>query len=235
MQDNPSYGYSPAHRAFEIFAIAALPVMLGFMVNKSLGGLDSERPWFALELFGVVVAGLLAADFISGFVHFLGDTYGTETTAVLGPNFIKPFRDHHTDPTGICRHDFVEINGNNCIVCLPAGLAAYFGFAADSNHYSALALLFIGSMLVWVFMTNQFHKWAHEPNPSRFIVLLQSLKLALPADHHDVHHRAPYDRYYCITVGWLNPLLYHLRFFEAVQWVVALVLPKSLTAKPPVG
>jgi hypothetical protein len=231
MQDTTSYGYSRGHRALEIFAIAALPVMLGFMIHKSIGGLNHEHPWLALELIGVLVAGLLAADFISGFVHFLGDTYGTENTAVLGPNFIKPFRDHHTDPMGICRHDFVEINGNNCIVCLPAGLAAYYGLAADTNHYSALGLLLIASMLVWVFMTNQFHKWSHEPNPSRIVALLQTLKLALPPKHHDIHHRPPYDRYYCITVGWLNPVLYHLRFFETVQWVIALLLPKSLTTQ----
>ena len=59
------------------------------------------------------------ADFLSGFVHWAGDTVGDESTPVFGPNFVKPFRYHHVDPEDITRHDFVETNGNNCIVVAP--------------------------------------------------------------------------------------------------------------------
>ncbi|EQA44581.1 kua-ubiquitin conjugating enzyme hybrid localization domain protein [Leptospira broomii serovar Hurstbridge str. 5399] len=58
-------------------------------------------------------------DFISGFVHFLGDSFGNERTPYIGKVFIFPFREHHADPKGITRHDFVETNGNNCLVSLP--------------------------------------------------------------------------------------------------------------------
>lgn len=226
MEHSAGYQYSRIHRALEISAIAALPVMLGFMILKASWGLDMASPLVVLQLLGVVFGGYVAADFISGFVHFVGDTYGDEETPVFGPNFIKPFRDHHVDPQGICRHDFVEVNGNNSLVCLPVGFLAYWGLAADTEHLSALLLLLVCSMLVWVFMTNQFHKWAHADHPPRVITLLQSWNLVLPPDHHDVHHRAPFDKYYCITVGWLNPILYHLRFFEAVRMVVSWVTPR---------
>lgn len=226
MEQSADYQYSRVHRALEISAIAALPVLLGFMILKASRGLDDLSPWVLVQLVAVVFVGYLAADFISGFVHFVGDTYGDEETPVFGPNFIKPFRDHHTDPQGICRHDFVEVNGNNSVVCLPVGGAAYFLLPADTNHYAALALLVVCSMLVWVFMTNQFHKWAHADAPPRVIRTLQAWNLVLPPGHHDIHHRAPHDKYYCITVGWLNPVLYHLRFFEGVRIVVAWVVPK---------
>jgi plasmanylethanolamine desaturase len=227
MQQSPTYEYSRVHRALELGAIGALPLMLGAMVHKSLGGLDYESPWLGLAIAAAVLAGFIAADFVSGLVHFAADTYGDENTPLLGPNFIKPFRDHHTDPKGITRHDFVEINGNNCIVCLPAGLCAYYGLAADTNPYSALGLLFVASMLLCVFLTNQFHRWAHEDEPPLFVTKLQAWNLVLPRDHHDVHHVAPHDKYYCITVGWLNPILYHLRFFEAIRRVVYWLTPKS--------
>src|SRR5215208_153170 len=37
----------------------------------------------------------LAADFLSGLVHFLADNFGSYDTPIIGPNFIEPFREHH--------------------------------------------------------------------------------------------------------------------------------------------
>ena len=54
----------------------------------------------------------------------------------------------------------------------------------------------------------------------RWVDLLQRLNLVLPPDHHAVHHSAPFAKYYCITVGWLNEPLHRLRFFQTLEWVI---------------
>ena len=117
--ETPSYGRG--HRVLEIasivFVLAAL-VWLAFRIGYTMDG--------AIDLLWLGFAGLtgyLISDLLSGFVHWAGDTVGDETTPVFGPNFVKPFRYHHIDPVDIARHDFVETNGNNCIVVAPILIA----------------------------------------------------------------------------------------------------------------
>src|SRR5437762_3546014 len=62
--------------------------------------------WVAVAAAG----GFVAADFLSGLVHWLFDTWGTPATPVVGKTFIVPFRVHHSDPQDITRHGFVATN-----------------------------------------------------------------------------------------------------------------------------
>jgi ubiquitin-conjugating enzyme E2 variant len=52
--------------------------------------------------------------------------------------------------------------------------------------------------------------------------------LILAPRHHEIHHAAPHDKHYCITVGWMNPVLNGLGFFRGLEWVVARVHPTLL-------
>jgi ubiquitin-conjugating enzyme E2 variant len=214
-----SQSSSPAHRTFELAAILTFVTFAILNAWKLWVALDGPASWLVAT--AALIAGYILADFISGTVHWLADRYGSPETPVLGPNFIGPFRDHHVRPKDITTHDFIETNGNNCIVSFWLLVVAYFWYPVERGALGpTFALATVLFSMVAIMATNQFHKWAHTDDPPRFVRALQRLHLVLPADHHDVHHTAPFDTYFCITTGWLNWPLQKLRFYESVEWLV---------------
>jgi plasmanylethanolamine desaturase len=215
--DTLAKGYSKSVRALEIFAITVFfLVMTAFALR--IAPHASENWWIVLA---AILCGFIAADFLSGFVHWLGDTWGSTRTPVLGQALIRPFREHHVDQKAITRHDFVETNGNNCLISLPVGFMLLMPLGPGPWHWLRLFMMtFAASTVIWVMATNQFHKWAHADKPPALVVWLQKMHLVLPPAHHAMHHASPFNKYYCITVGWLNWPLYKLRFFPILERVV---------------
>ena len=216
------YNYSRFHRITEISAICLFGVCAAGLAWKLAGTLDSAASWGALVV--AVVLAPFAADFVSGFVHWMADRYGAETTPLLGNNFIRPFREHHANPDEISRHDFVETNGSNCIVAAPCMTIAFFALPASTDLF--LSTFFLGSALAFgltIFGTNQFHKWAHMNNVPRLARALQRAGVILGPEHHADHHVAPFGKNYCITGGWWNPVLSRLLFFERVEMLIELL------------
>lgn len=184
-----------------------------------------ELPWLGLT----ALLAYLAADFLSGCCHWAADTLGDADTPLFGANIIRPFREHHTDPDGITRHDMVETNGNSCIFALPFLVPATL-FAPAETGPSFYLSCFVGFTMMGMVATNQFHKWAHAAHPGRLVRLLQRVGLVLDRGHHDMHHQAPHRSHYCITTGWLNPLLDRVRFFRAAERAVGWFFPSLLEA-----
>ncbi|EMJ96325.1 fatty acid desaturase CarF family protein [Leptospira alstonii] len=210
------------HRIFETLSVVAfvlLSIYFGYQLARVLTNDFAAHSYLAWAVPLVILLSWLGADFLSGLVHFLGDSVGSENTPIFGPAFIFPFRDHHVDPKGITRHDFIETNGNNCLVSLPI-LVYYVFFWESAGVFSSLLALFWFFLLLGIFATNQIHKWAHQDSPAAFIKILQKYKLILGPEHHKVHHTPPHETYFCITTGWLNPILKSLRFYETLRWIL---------------
>jgi hypothetical protein len=214
---------SEADRGFLILARVCewIGITLTFTVPILVLGLiqaDISTPSAWLTIGAAALFGYVASDWLSGMVHWAGDRWGNEKTFMLGPTIVKPFREHHSDQKEITRHNFVETNGNNCmgttVILVFSLLLPEEGTIGLFSRIAAVALSF------GLFATNQFHKWSHLDAPSWPIRVLQRLHLILPADHHAIHHKAPYDRYYCITTGWLNPLLLKIRYFEFLEGLI---------------
>ncbi len=205
---------------FGIFCFAALSLLIA--VELYGGVLRFGDLWLAPIL---LVVAYLAADFLSGFVHFLADNFGSYDTPILGPNFIQPFREHHVDPKGIVGHDFVDANGNNSLATLPFMLFVWIAVPLETWYYGYLFGTFFLFLCLAAFLTNQFHKWAHMENPPAFVGWLQARGIILSQEHHDIHHESPYDTYYCITAGFWNPLLDRIRFYERTERLIRRFVP----------
>jgi ubiquitin-conjugating enzyme E2 variant len=204
-------GYSPAHRAYELGGIFVAVLVMGWLVTRVASEPAAYR---ALPIAGLV--GLIIADFMSGMIHWACDTWGSTSTPILGQLAIRTFREHHVDEKAIIGHDFVETNGHNYALSV---IVSVGGLLADSPWWQACLL----SAAVFVALTSQIHKWAHMETAPWLVRVLQKCGVILSPAHHAGHHRAPHTRNYCITVGWLNPVLRAIRFFEAFEATITAV------------
>ena len=198
-------------------AVTLFGVVAGLAVLRAAP--HAGRPELAFALPLGLLGGYLLADFLAGAVHWLADRCFDPRTPILGPLLIEPFRAHHDDPGSISHHDFFEVAGNNALVSLPLAVAL---LAMPLPHDFATTLLFVfgASLATALVATNVFHGWAHAKRPPRIARALQRAGLILTPARHARHHRGGHDRAYCVTSGWLNPLLDGLGFFAGLERLV---------------
>ena len=216
-------GTSPVHKTLEVAGIAAFAGLTVLIGREVYLGFGSFGYLWLLPALGVVA--YLTADLLSGVVHFFLDNFGSAKTPVFGPYFVKPFREHHSDPLGITRHDFIDTNGNNSLASVPVMLVVWLAVPMATTVWGCLFGAFFLMLCLGVFLTNQFHKWAHVDDSPAWVARLQRWGLVLSKKHHDVHHESPYDTYYCITVGVWNPLFDKIDLFERTERLIRRHVP----------
>jgi len=202
-----------ALRALEALAITCLAGLWLALAWRAAASVA----WSAalpLVLAAGCLAGVLAADLLSGLVHFACDRFFGEHTPLIGALFIAPFREHHRDPRAIARHGFCELNGNNAIALVPWLALAHIGFQpASASLGCSFGQACLLGLTAAVAATNQLHSWAHLRDPPRIVRTLQRAGVILSPAAHRLHHRGDHTRAYCITTGWLNgPLDRHAVF-----------------------
>lgn len=166
------------------------------------------------------IAALLLADLVSGIGHWLCDRFFDERTPLVGALIVASFREHHADPQALVAHGFAERNGESALVSLPILAAAWL--APDPEQGAAALALHaaIASFTAGILFTNTVHRWAHAPRVPRPVAWLQAQGVLLRPAAHAVHHGGDHTTTFCITTGWLNPVLDRAGFFRALERVV---------------
>lgn len=160
-----------------------------------------------------LLAALLLADFLSGLVHWIEDTFWTEGTPILGPWIVRPNVLHHQDGAAFVAKSWLASSWDLAAVGVGVVLGAW-----------ALGAL---TAPVWLFAiaganANQLHKWTHMnrarvPAPVRWGMRLGLLQ---DAAHHGAHHRGDKNTAYCVVTPWVNPVLDRLGFWRALERAV---------------
>jgi ubiquitin-conjugating enzyme E2 variant len=190
-----------AQRGLECIAVALFALLLAF----GLWRLAVAAGWRIVPLLALVVPlAWLAADLLSGLLHWAFDSFGSVHTPLIGRAFIRPFREHHVDPAAMTRHDFVETHGASCLAALPL-LGATSVMALDSLAAQLVQALLL-SIALAALATNQCHQWAHMDDAAvpAAVRWAQRHRLVLPPWQHRLHHTAPFDSHFCVLGGWGN-------------------------------
>lgn len=203
-----------ARHLVEAAAIVSAGGLVLWHLLRLAGVPEIVSPWTLLA----IVLGALCADFLSGMVHWVADTWFHESMPVLGRRLLHPFRVHHVNPDDFLRRGFLTVNGDVAILSLPI-LLSLFALPL-SEPWGRLLAAFLIAIAIVALPTNQVHQWAHMPRPPGWVAWLQRRRIILSRADHLRHHRPPYAQYYCIATGWLNRPLARIDFFRRAEAVV---------------
>jgi plasmanylethanolamine desaturase len=204
---------SRATQAIELASLLAAATALALLTFR-LAPAVGLAWWLPL----VVLAAGVVADFVSGIVHWMADTWGRESWPVVGRRVLRPFRVHHVNPGDMLGRGFLDLNGDVALITLPIFAAAWL--MPIETPAQRVAASFLTAWGAWALPTNQVHQWAHMPDPPRAVRWLQRGRVILPPAIHRVHHASPYATYYCITTGWNNAWTARAGVFTALERLV---------------
>ncbi len=166
-----------------------------------------EPLWFVLQLFLL----WLAADFITGVVHWWQDAYGNPKWPIIGKFVIEPNLIHHQNP----RH---MLQGNywyrvNTSVFTAVILSVTFWLLGWHSWQMVVCLMFCSQ-------GNEIHAMGHRTDKEngKFICALQKIGIIQTRRTHGWHHKAPYDTNFCVMTEFLNPALNWIGFWNKVEW-----------------
>lgn len=176
---------------------------------------------------GILIVCVVVADIITGVAHWLEDTYcsddmvhGRLLSKFVGQYVCEPNIDHHLRPRDL-------VNGGNFVVrnLVPWGLAlaAVMLFALIDWCCSWINWPWAVYFTIWLStFGNEIHRANHmrdsELNPLH--LFLRESGLVQSQRQHMLHHKPPFDGYYCAMISFNNAWMDRIHFWRGLEWIL---------------
>lgn len=173
-----------------------------------------------------VVICIIIADFFTGFFHWFEDTWLTPNTPFLGKLIGVPNVEHHQNP-GLMGRMGTWITRNIASVVLALiGLAVSWVFG-----FFCWQIVLVAALAA---LGNEVHEWNHRTKPKNWLVaFIQDAGLVQTKHQHALHHKKPYDRYYCVLTNFTNAVLERIHFWRGAEWFCMTVLRMKMKRMSP--
>ena len=165
--------------------------------------------WYLLQTFLLWIA----ADFITGIIHWWEDAYGNPNWKIIGKYIVEPNLVHHKQPNKLLEGSYwTRIN------------TSFFAAAIIGMILYLLGLhswqIIVG--LLFCIQGNEIHAMSHRPDKttSRLVRFLQKTGLFQSKKMHRWHHKAPYDTNFCIMSDFVNPTLNKIQFWKKLEHLI---------------
>ena len=162
----------------------------------------------SVTLVAYVVAAWLAADLVTGVVHWWEDRYGDPSWPIVGRHVIAPNILHHQHQRAMLAGGYWKRNWTTIV---PAAAVAAVALACGQRWVALVA--------AFATQANEVHGWAHQ-RCCRVIRGLQLLGVLCSPDGHGRHHRAPFATDFCVMTDALNPVLSAVGFWRLLEVVI---------------
>jgi len=157
---------------------------------------------------------LIIADFLSGILHWFGDSYHHPKLE----NFFDNFKNHHVKPSSIYVANTIWYNiSKTTFTIYPAYIILTY---CNNSTYIQNITLHITFLL---FITNYLHRLAHLQQSKKMPKIMDFVMnnwFLLNAKKHALHHEYPQVKSYCITSGILNPYLDYIKFWDKLEYII---------------
>lgn len=159
-----------------------------------------------------IIICILVADFITGLIHWLEDTYCMEDYPVIGELVCKPNLDHHKDPNLMVRMSgLITTNWQSMSLSMFVCLSFWF---FGMFHWSILLTLVLTGF------GNQVHLWNHQSKNNYWVQWLKDSGLIQTQKMHSLHHIPPYKKCYCVLINFNNAILDRINFWRFLEKII---------------
>jgi ubiquitin-conjugating enzyme E2 variant len=160
---------------------------------------------------GYVFSAWIAADLLTGVVHWWEDRYGNPAWPIVGRLVVEPNIRHHADQREFLAGGYWHRNWTTIV---PAASLACLALAIGQFWWALVA--------AFATQANEIHGWAHQ-RCSRPIRGLQLLGVLSSQEGHANHQRAPFATDFCVMTDWLNPILSAVNFWRGLEAAVGIL------------